>query len=448
MPHEVPIATRQRPRGRQMTTAGAVVRLAVSNLAIPASAVLTGPILARSLGPAGRGALAAVLTPIALSTYVLNFGVPEALTYVVAKGRATTQRGTRLALGLGFLIGLACAGGLIALTPILLQKYPHQQTLFILLALLLPLEISVGMLRYVAQARGRYELMTRERWFSVLARLVLIAAVALAGTLTVATAAWFTHGTAVLATLLLLPILFAGESSKADEREAPKQIRRFVLRYGLTTWVGTVGGVLVMRLDQVLLTPLAGPKELGYYAVAVSVAEVPLLGLLAVRDVIFSASTDREDPTIVARATRATILISVPLCLFGILFAPLVLPPVFGAGFGPSVRMSQVLFFATIPNGISMVLSAGLLASGRPALASRAQLAAAGVTVVALFALVPALGAIGAAYASLVAYLVAAVLVSIGITRVSNLRPREFLVPRRADLVDIVTRVRGRFAAS
>jgi O-antigen/teichoic acid export membrane protein len=431
-----------------MSTASAVVRLAVSNLAIPASAVLTGPILARSLGPAGRGALAAVLTPIALSTYVLNFGVPEALTYVVAKGRARTTTATVLALTLGTIIGALCAAGLIALTPVLLRKYPHQHDLFILLALLLPLEMGVGMLRYVAQARGRYELMTRERWFSVISRLVLIAGVALAGTLTVAAAAWFTHGTAVLATLLLIPILFAGESSKADQRETPAQLTRFVMRYGLVTWVGTVGGVLVMRLDQVLLTPLAGPKELGYYAVAVSVAEVPLLALLAVRDVIFSASTDRNDPTIVARATRATIMLAVPLCLAGIALAPLVLPPVFGAGFGPSVRMAQVLFIGTVPNGVAMVLSAGLLASGRPGLASRAQLAAAAVTVVALFALVPPLGAIGAAYASLIAYLVSVLLVSLGLVRVSGLKPRDFLVPRQADLVDIVTRLRGRLSAS
>jgi O-antigen/teichoic acid export membrane protein len=431
-----------------MSTASAVVRLAVSNLAIPASAVLTGPILARSLGPAGRGALAAVLTPIALSTYVLNFGVPEALTYVVAKGRSSTATANRLALLLGTIIGALCAAGLIALTPILLRKYPGQHTLFILLALLLPLEMGVGMLRYVAQARGRFELMTRERWFSVISRLVLIAGVALAGTLTVAAAAWFTHGTAVLATLLLVPILFAGESPKADERETSTQLTGFIMRYGLVTWVGTVGGVLVMRLDQVLLTPLAGPKELGYYAVAVSVAEVPLLALLAVRDVIFSTSTDRDDPTLVARATRATIMLSVPLCLAGILLAPVLLPPIFGAGFGPSVRMAQVLFIGTIPNGVAMVLSAGLLASGRPGLASRAQLAAAGVTVVALFALVPALGAIGAAYASLIAYLISALLVSLALVRVSALKPRDFLVPRQADLVDIVTRVRGRLSAS
>jgi O-antigen/teichoic acid export membrane protein len=109
--------------------------------------------------------------------------------------------------------------------------------------------------------------------------------------------------------------------------------------------------------------------------------------------------------------------------------------------------MAQVLFIATIPNGAAMVMSAGLLASGRPGLDSRAQIAAAAVTVAALFALVPVLGAIGAAYASLLAYLVSAFLVSVSLTRVSGLRAREFLVPNRADLVDIVTRLRGRLSA-
>jgi len=69
------------------------------------------------------------------------------------------------------------------------------------------------------------------------------------------------------------------------------------------------------------------------------------------------------------------------------------------------------------------------------------------VTAIALFVLVPPLGAIGAAYSSLLAYAVAAVLVSLGVARVSHLRPRELLVPRRADLVYIVTRVRGRLSA-
>jgi O-antigen/teichoic acid export membrane protein len=112
------------------------------------------------------------------------------------------------------------------------------------------------------------------------------------------------------------------------------------------------------------------------------------------------------------------------------------------------VPMTQVLFVATIPNAMSLVLTAGLFASGRPGLASGAQLVAAGVTVMALFLLVPKVGAIGAAYSSLAAYAVAACLVSVAVARVSNLSPRDFLIPRQSDLVHIVTRIRGRLSTS
>jgi len=431
---------------RQMSVAGAAVRLAVSNLAIPASAVLTGPILARALGPAGRGSLAAVLAPLQLVPMVITFGIPQALTYVVATGRTSAAHARRLALVFGLFAGVVSAVGVIALTPTLLHRYPHQQNLLIVLSLTLPIIMSLGNLRYVAQGTGRYDLMTRERWFSVLVRLVLIALFAVIGVLTVGAAAWFTHGVAVVATLLLLPV-FGERGKDASEHQPRRKVTRLVIRYGMATWLGTVGGVLVNRLDQVLLTPLAGPRQLGYYAVAVSIAEVPLVALLAVRDVIFAASADRGDTALVARASRATILVSVPLCIVGIALAPFVVPPIFGHAFEPAVRMTQVLFVATIPNAISLVLTAGLLAAGRPAITSVAQLAAAAVTAIALFVLVPPLGAIGAAYSSLLAYAVAAVLVSLGVARVSHLRPRELLVPRRADLVYIVTRVRGRLSA-
>ena len=110
----------------------------------------------------------------------------------------------------------------------------------------------------------------------------------------------------MLATLLLLPMLWSGESRKADERETPAQLTRFVMRYGLATWVGTVGGVLVMRLDQVLLTPLAGPKELGYYAVAVSVAVT--VWLPAVLSVTVNVPTPEVSVLFAGSAARASLL--------------------------------------------------------------------------------------------------------------------------------------------
>src|SRR5437868_3750154 len=75
----------ERPGSGGMSVGSALVRTTVASLAVPAAAVLTGPILARELGPGGRGELAALIAPLMFATLVANFGIPEALTYTVAR---------------------------------------------------------------------------------------------------------------------------------------------------------------------------------------------------------------------------------------------------------------------------------------------------------------------------------------------------------------------------
>jgi O-antigen/teichoic acid export membrane protein len=428
-----------RPGPGGMSVGGALVRTTVASLAVPAAAVLTGPILARELGPGGRGELAALIAPLVFATLVANFGIPEALTYTVARRRISGARATRLALLLGAGCGLLAAGSLIALSPILLRHYPHARGLFAALAAALALQMTVSGLRNVASASGRYELPIRERWFSVITRVALICGVAIAGQLTVTEAAWFTHGTAVVATVMLLPILFIVRHRRAAGEEQPTSL---LLRYGAKTWVGTLSGIVILRLDQVLLAPLTGSRQLGYYAVAVAVAEVPATGLQAVRDITFAASADRDEPALVGRAARIVTLVAVPACLLGILLAPWAVPLAFGSAFHPAIAMTQILLVATIPSAMSVVMSAGLLSTGHPELASRSLIAAAVTTVIALLALVPPFGAIGAALASLIAYCVSASLIGAGLTRVTGLRLRDVLVPRRADIHELAGRLR------
>lgn len=279
-------------------------------------------------------------------------------------------------------------------------------------------------------------MLVRERIFAVVVRTALIVGFGVIGQLTVTRAAWFTHGAAVLAVLMLLPILRSADRPIREHGYAPA-ISGFILKYGLRTWLGTVGGILILRLDQVLLAPLAGAQELGWYAVAVSIAEVPAFGLLAVRDVIFPAAADRGDPSLVARAARIALLITLPVCAFGIVLAPFAVPLVFGEDFRPAVDMTQVLLVAAIPSGLALVLSGGLFSIGRPGLASLAQATAAAVTIVALFVLVPSLGGLGAALASLAAYIISALLIAIGLVRATPLRLQDLVIPRATDMRDL-----------
>ena len=142
-----------------------------------------------------------------------------------------------------------------------------------------------------------------------------------------------------------------------------------------------MASILVLRLDQAVLAPLVGAAQLGFYAVAVSLAEVPSTLQLAMRDVMFATATDRRDPHLIARSNRILMLLSAGLAAVGAIACPLVLPLLFGDAFDPATGMAQILFLACIPAGIGMIVGAGLLSVGRPRARSVAQVAGLAVNV-------------------------------------------------------------------
>jgi O-antigen/teichoic acid export membrane protein len=434
--------------GRTLTTT------ALSNLALPLSALVTGPILARTLGPDGRGELAAVLAPVGLAAMLLTFGLPESLAFHVARGRMRVRDAVRLGVALGALTGLIAAAVVVLLAPLILRRHPEGEGLLIALAATLPLLMAVGTLRYVAQGSDRFDLVNRERWLAVGSRLVLIVALAAAGAVTVTNAAWVTQGTTLLATAMLLPIALRRVESRPARYRPPQQAERpiaaaggttarILLGYGLRGWTATLGAIVVLRLDQVLIAPFAGTRELGYYAVAVSVAELPAIALLAAREVMLATSAGRSDPLLIARMTRTIIVVAIPVCLLGILVAPVALPLLFGSAFEPAVAMAQILLLAAVPGGVGFILAAALLGLERPRLASASQAVGAVVLIVGLAMFVPSGGAMAAAWVGLVARLTAMGLATASLVRVTGIGWMEFLVPRRDDVRELVRRLRA-----
>src|SRR3954470_6637786 len=57
------------------------------NLALPLTSLLSGPILARTLGPVQRGEMAAAISPVFVLMFIANMGLPEAATYAIARLR-------------------------------------------------------------------------------------------------------------------------------------------------------------------------------------------------------------------------------------------------------------------------------------------------------------------------------------------------------------------------
>ena len=328
-----------------------IVFSSLANLAAPLSTLITGPLLARALGPDGRGMMAALWAPLALANLMFTLGVPEALTYFVAGKRLGGNAAIRMALTGGLVCAALAAAVLLVSESYLFRNQKVLLPAFNWLLLTLPVTLTFSAIRGIVQGRRQFNFIDQERTAAAILRLVALAILVLVQRLTPGTAVWISVLTGVIASGFLLSDL---QGNKAELEPAIPM--GTVARYAGAAALATFGGLIVIRLDQVLMVSLTTPAQLAYYAVAASLAELPLTVVAASRDMAFSLAAERDDPEIVARFCRLTLLAMLVACLIGGLATPLVLPLLFGRSFSPAVMMAEILLVGTICRAVTTII--------------------------------------------------------------------------------------------
>lgn len=425
------------PPQRSSYSSGITI-LAVGNLLPAIASVASGPILAQALDLEGRGYVAAALAPFTLLTSLLTFGVPEATTYSVARDPRLARR---IAARSGMLLGLS---GLLATATVWLSAdflsggISAIGSLMMIAACALVPSLMVGALRGVAAGLGRWRYIALEKALSSVVKLAVLVPLWLTGNLTPLAA------TIVLAALPLLggiPYLIVLARQPVTGRSSDVTTAG-LLRYGIKVWAGSLAGILLMRLDQSLITPLSDASQAGLYAVAVAIGEIPLMVSAAVRDVAFvSEASDSNDDRLM-KSARITTFVCGGIALGIGLTMYWWLPTLFGSDFAAAVPVTAVLLCAVVSGIPGSLAGSGLSGRGRPGLRSWSLIVACVVNVLAIILLIPALGALGAALGTLVGNVVAAGLNLFFARRVLGLRVTGFLGVRRQDLVLVGRSVR------
>jgi len=405
---------------------GSVVRNGLGNVAGPVAGLASAPILAQAVGVDGRGAVAAVTAPVLLAAVVAAFGIPDATTYFVARS-AEHLRGLRRRSSLVAAASAALTAVAVALAGPALLDEPGTAALLALLAVgtIVPASV-VGVLRAHAAGAGLWGLVAIERTAGPVLRLLAFSTLAASGDLDVTSASVVLVVAPLVAGLVYLPHRATEEPSQG----LPPRYRT-LLGYGARAWFGTLAGAVVMRLDQVLMVPLASAEQLGLYAVAVTVSELPLVATTAIREVLLTADARRQDDRALARAARFATGASAALVLCTT--APWWLPALFGAGFRAALAPMVVLATAVVLGVPGSVAGAALSARGLPHLRSLALCTAALVGTAVLVVCVPAWGAVGGASATLVCNLVAGWTNVAHLTRRTSLRWWDLALPTADD---------------
>lgn len=419
-------------RRASSSTTGAILLSATGNLFPPLAVLATAPVLARELGVAGRGDLAAILAPTLLALAICTIGLPEAVTRIVAS-RKMTRKVLFRALSLLALTGAIATVGIATFADFLGGDSPLVPRLASLASFTVFPGLTVALLRGVAAGSGHWGRVAVERFFNGLFRALPILLLAATGSLNLfAATAAFALGP-VAASIAYIGMSIPAKHQHTDDLR-DETTYRGLLSFGLRVWAGSVAGILLLRVDQLVMALISSPFQLGIYAVAANVSEVPQIANSAFREVLFAKDSERNDDVRLLIAARCSLILSSATGVLVITTGVFWLQPLFGADFGPALSVAAVLGLGIVLGTPGSVAGAGLSARGNPGRRSISMGVAAVISIALLLLLTPGYGAMGAAWSSLAGSLVASNGNIIFMWRLHGIPPWGFYTVRFSDL--------------
>jgi lipopolysaccharide exporter len=178
-------------------------------------------------------------------------------------------------------------------------------------------------------------------------------------------------------------------------------------RYVLGT---NLGSMLLQRVDVIMIGFFLGPNAVAPYNVALRITsylEVPLRGLSVAVFPRIGKAWKEEGPLRVARlyekTTAEMLALTLPVCIVLALFAPLAVQIVAGQGYEDAVLLLRVLLLFALIKPWGRMFGTTLDAIGKPQVNFRYIMLGVVVNVAFNFGMIPLLGVVGTAYATVLA---------------------------------------------
>lgn len=383
----------------------------VSAAALQIVGVITLPIFARAFTPSEYGVLEIALTGLLAVLVIADLGMASASqrSYFDYTDADLAQR--RRVLATAFAASLATASLVMAAMILLRDELaawlldgPERTTLVVLVAVCVPAAILAALLREVMRLRfmaWRYSISAIAGAAvagAVGIVLVLALGVGVEGVLIGVLAG---HATSVL---VGLPGIARHVGRRLSRREL-----RVMLAFGIPLVPAAAALWGLAFLDRVLLGRIADLRDVGQYAVGARFASVLILVVTAFGLAYspYMLSMFSEDPEVEKRVRGRTLTyvavvltaISLALALFAREIALVVAPD-----FTRAYEVVGILCLGVSAFGVATVAMAGITLARRTGNFAAFTLTALALNVALCLALIPPLGAVGAAFATSAAY--------------------------------------------
>lgn len=414
--------------------------------------VIQGILSARWLLPQGKGELTAVMLWPTMLVAVGSLGLGDAMAFHTTQTAGTDgRRLSAAALWIALTLSGVLVGAGYLILPVVLGRYDPSiiQTSKLFLWYIPPTLVTTGCLAGVLLGKLKLLQYNILRVSVYVTSLSVMIAFYLLGQVSVRNfvvaflaSSW---GALMVAVFFVVARGWIGWRFTFETIASMKKL----LTYGVKVHIGSLAGMLNLRLDQLLLSAFLPPSILGLYVVAVSVGSGAGLVASAIAFVAFPRLSNLPSGAgraqALGRFMRLNLMATAVVAGTLFLGAPWIIRFFFGAAYAESVGLARILILAALPLGSNAILAAGLKAHNLPAVSSRAEVLGLVVTALALLGLLPTFQAVGAAWASLLAYSATFIYMTGQTRRQMNVRLAELFLPGWSDwnyLKDLVARVR------
>ncbi|MEA1996421.1 MAG: polysaccharide biosynthesis C-terminal domain-containing protein [Gemmatimonadota bacterium] len=425
------------------------LRLTTLALQVP-----TSILLARLLGVEGKGSYTLLTVIPWLTAYVLMGGLDTAQTYLLSS-RKTTLRAVSILAGWAtpVIAILSAVVYLLFVAPSVLAGVPWG--LVLVSTVLIPLVIFRYFLLSVLLGFERVVLFNLI--YLVNSFMVLLFVAVLAGFLGYglggALAAFIITQALVLPFGLVWIRRTSGAYRAGGEKKDGTRDKKLTgwqhltrsLAYGLKGHPAVVLTTFNQRFDIFLLGAMAGPKEVGLYAVAVAMAEVIWHVPMSVHLNLFPrVAADGADEGVkrLPRACRMIVLLSVIMALALVLIGKPAIRILFGLSFLPASNAMFALLPGIVAVSAARVFESYFSGVDRRHYQSISASFSFALALVLCIVLIPRYGALGAALASTAGYTLQMVISIALFTRIGTLSWKDFFLPHRGDIEYLVTTFR------
>ena len=191
------------------------------------------------------------------------------------------------------------------------------------------------------------------------------------------------------------------------------------------------------RLDILMLKKLSTLEQVGFYSLAMQIAEQLWHIPYAIESIVLSRSANSQDDQLMHRTVasifRVSLLIALGAGVLIFFIAPFLIPLIFGVEYLSSVAMIQVVLPGILILVGFRILNSRLTGMGKPQVAIYTFVPALIINFILNLFLIPRFGGIGAAWATNVSYALGSIIFVMIYSRLVKMPVREILSYRRSD---------------